>query len=59
VGGEDGRVYVLDIEDGSEKGSVDLGAPIAASPAVASGVVYIGTGDGSFYALGAKVKGSP
>jgi outer membrane protein assembly factor BamB len=46
-----GAVYALDIDTGMTVWAYDLGRPIAASPVVAKGWVYLSTGDGSIIAL--------
>ena len=54
---EDGRVRILSLADGEEIWSYDVGKPISASPAVASGHVVIGVSDGRVYAFGPKQEG--
>jgi outer membrane protein assembly factor BamB len=54
VGSFDKRLYVLDLSNGSQLASFDLGSEIAATPAVADGCLVIGTTDGVVYCLGAK-----
>ena len=53
-GAHDGRVYVVTLADGEDVQTLDLGSPVAASPAVADGWVFIGTEGGTFHALGLK-----
>lgn len=53
-GAEDGNVYGLDANTGSELWSYDTGSPIFASPAISKGVVFIGNMAGQFFALDAK-----
>lgn len=50
-GSFDRHVYAVDTSDGSERWSYETGEPIVASPALAQGVVYVGSGDGSIYAV--------
>jgi outer membrane protein assembly factor BamB len=54
VGSEDGRLYVVRLSDGKELWSHEIGESISASPAVAAGVVVIGSEDGCVYAFGAR-----
>lgn len=67
VGGGDGFVYALDLEDGSLRwrfetagasmNPADFGfdrTQIYSSPAVANGVVYVGSRDASLYAIDAR-----
>lgn len=51
VGGRDGRVYAIDIEDGSEVWTYQTDGLIVSSPHVADGRVFIGSNDGHVYAL--------
>jgi len=53
VGSNDGRLYVVSLEDGKEVWSFDLGQAIESSPAVANGRVVIGCNDGCVYCFGA------
>jgi eukaryotic-like serine/threonine-protein kinase len=53
VGSNDGNLYAIDQQTGSQKWKFHTGARITSSPAVANGVVYFGSYDGSFYALDA------
>ena len=45
---------MLNIEDGREIWSYEIGAPIMGSPAVLEGMIIIGSKDGSVYAFGAS-----
>ena len=54
VGSEDGFVYMLNTVDGSEQWSYELGADVTASAAIADGVIYIGSHDGTLFAFGKK-----
>ncbi len=49
VGADDGYLYLIRLEDGKELWSYEIGAPVKASPAVASGWVVIGADDGVLY----------
>ena len=49
--GYDGRLHCLDAETGQAYWVEDLGGPIAASPLVADGRVYLGTDRQQFYIL--------
>jgi outer membrane protein assembly factor BamB len=51
-GGADGRLTALSLEDGAERWSLEVGAPISSSPAVAAGLVLVGCDDGRLYAFG-------
>jgi outer membrane protein assembly factor BamB len=52
IGSSDGRLYVLDAEDGKKQWEFDTGAALTASPAIASGRVVIGSSDGVVYCFG-------
>jgi len=60
-GSGDGRLYVLSLDDGSELWSYEIGRSLFSSPAVADGVILIGSNDGSLYAFGdpARVAVAP
>ncbi len=47
------NVYALDAATGSFKWNYETGVSAVSSPAVTSGVVYVGLGDGNLYALDA------
>jgi outer membrane protein assembly factor BamB len=47
-------VYALDASAGTELWSYATGAPVYSSPAVANGMVYVGSEDGNVYAFGLK-----
>jgi outer membrane protein assembly factor BamB len=49
----DGNVYAFDAGTGANHWAVSAGAAISASPIIANGVVYVGTGSGDFLALSA------
>lgn len=53
VGDDDGNVYAIDAETGTEDWSRSLFGPVYSSPAVVDGVVYIGDGDKNLHALDA------
>ena len=53
-GAEDGSIYALDAQYGTERWSYNAGAPIFAAPAVNNGVVFCGSSTGILYALNAK-----
>ena len=55
-GSDDGRLYVLSMENGKELWSYEIGKPLTASPAVANGMIIIGSEDGAVYAFGAPIK---
>ena len=50
----DGNVYALNASTGAKLWSYTTGNPVNSSPAVANGVVYIGSLDGDVYALNAS-----
>jgi outer membrane protein assembly factor BamB len=52
VGCEDGRLYCVNLADGKERWSYDIGSPVTASPAAANGLVIVGAEDGNLYAFG-------
>jgi outer membrane protein assembly factor BamB len=58
VGSADGRLYGVAVGDGSERWALDLGSPVAASPAVSEGWIIIGTEDGVVHGLRQPVKKS-
>jgi outer membrane protein assembly factor BamB/predicted phosphodiesterase len=51
VGGVDGRLRALDLENGRQLWEVDLGAPIMSAPVPAGEMLYVGTYDGTVHAL--------
>ena len=50
-GADDGTVYALDGETGAVKWTFATGAPVLASPLIASGRVFVGNRHGEFFAL--------
>lgn len=52
VGSNDGRFYVLSLNDGTKLWEFDAGAPLSASPAIANGRIVIGSQDGRLYCFG-------
>jgi outer membrane protein assembly factor BamB len=48
----DGRLVLLGLVDGRERWTYEIGGAIAGSPAVAGGLVIVGSDDGSLYAFG-------
>jgi len=56
VGSDDGRVYMVSLNDGKELWSYDIGQAVDSSPAIAEGKLVIGCDDGSVYAFGAAPK---
>ena len=56
AGSTDGKLYALDASTGAQLWNDMAGADVNGSPAVANGVVYVGTavGTGTVYALKAK-----
>ena len=51
VGSNDGNLYAIDQQTGTEKWVFSTGARVASSPAVDHGLVYFGSYDGNFYAV--------
>jgi outer membrane protein assembly factor BamB len=45
-------LYIIDINNGTEKWSYEIGAKIISCPAVAGGKIIIGADDGNIYAFG-------
>jgi glucose dehydrogenase len=43
VTGCDGKLHIVQLSDGKQVNSIDLGAYVAASPAISNGRVYVGT----------------
>lgn len=54
VGSDDGYLYAIDAETGSEVWSFETGGPVVSSPAFLRHVVYVGSDDGRLYALSAE-----
>ena len=54
VGSQDGRLYLVGLETGKEIWSYEIGKALTASPAVANGMIVIGSEDGSVYAFAAS-----
>ena len=52
VGSNDGRFYVLGLNDGAVLWEFNAGAPLSASPAIANGRIVIGSQDGRLYCFG-------
>jgi outer membrane protein assembly factor BamB len=50
-GGRDGTLYALDAQTGQAEWQFKTGGPIQSSPAIADGLVYVGSDDTSLYAL--------
>jgi outer membrane protein assembly factor BamB len=51
-GSMDGRLYIVNLDDGELITSYEIGAPIIGSPAVAGGLVVVGSDDGRVYVFG-------
>ncbi len=51
IGSNDGNLYAIDQQTGSQKWSFSTEARITSSPAVANGLVYFSSYDGNFYAV--------
>ena len=56
VGSNDGNIYGIGLDDGTEKWKFNAGRPITASPAVGEGCLVIGSesNTGTIYCFGAK-----
>ncbi len=54
VGSEDGKVYALNLADGSKRWEFAADGPVISSPLVHDGAVYIGSAGTNFYALDAR-----
>jgi outer membrane protein assembly factor BamB len=54
LAGCDGKLHAVDLESGTETGSIDIGGPTGSSAAVHDGVAYFGTESGTFYAIDAR-----
>ena len=52
VGSNDGRFYVLSLNDGAKLWEFNAGSPLSASPAIANGRIVIGSQDGRLYCFG-------
>jgi len=52
VGSNDGRFYVLSLNDGAKLWEFNAGAALSASPAIANGRIVIGSQDGRLYCFG-------
>lgn len=52
VGSNDGRFYVLSLNDGAKLWEFDTGSALSASPAIANGRIVIGSQDGRLYCFG-------
>jgi outer membrane protein assembly factor BamB len=53
VGSTDGRVYAIDLDQGTQRWKFATGGRVTSSPAVDGGVVYVESYDGNLYALDA------
>jgi outer membrane protein assembly factor BamB len=51
VGSNDGKLYAIDQETGSQEWSFSTDARITSSPAIAGGLVFCSSYDGSFFAI--------
>jgi outer membrane protein assembly factor BamB len=51
VAGCDGRLHVIDLDKGEAVSSVPIDSPTGCTPAVMGDVAFVGTEDGSFFAL--------
>lgn len=51
AGCDDGKLYALNLSDGSLRWTFNAGAPVDSSPAIANGLIYFGAGNGKVYAV--------
>ena len=51
VGSNDGNLYAVDQETGTQKWKFPTGARVTSSPAIEDGLIYFGSYDGNFYAV--------
>lgn len=51
VGSRDGKVYAMDVEDGSKQWEYNIGEPIESTPVVSNGSVFVGSTGGNVYSL--------
>ena len=51
VGSEDGRLYMLALNNGQQLWSYQIGAPVMSSPAVSDAMLIVGANDGCVYAF--------
>ena len=51
-GSGDGRLYIVNRDDGREIWSHEIGEAVTASPAVIDGLLVVGAEDGVVYAFG-------
>jgi len=51
VGSEDGKVYALNMADGSKKWEFDMKIPVVSSTAIDDQYVYVGANDAKLYAI--------
>ena len=56
VGGCDQKLHVLDPKTGEQLSEMELDAPTGSAPAIANGVVYLGTESGTHYAIDAGLS---
>lgn len=54
VGSDDGNVYAVDAETGTEAWSFDTNGSVWSSPTVSEGTVYVGNDNGTVYAIDAS-----
>ncbi|MFH0769659.1 MAG: PQQ-binding-like beta-propeller repeat protein, partial [Chloroflexota bacterium] len=51
VGSEDNHLYAVNAITGEEIWNISTGGKVTSSPALADGIVYIGSDDGNLYAI--------
>jgi outer membrane protein assembly factor BamB len=54
VGSLDGKLYALDLFDGSELWQWDFGVPVASSAALSGNMLFVGASDGHLYAFASR-----
>ena len=51
-GSGDGRIYMVNMDDGKKIWSYEIGSPISSTPAVVKNMIVIAAEDGRIYAFG-------
>ena len=50
-GSNDGKLYAIDAASGQQQWAFATGGPVASSPSVSNGAVFVGSNDGFVYAI--------
>ncbi|MCK5529539.1 MAG: PQQ-binding-like beta-propeller repeat protein, partial [Kiritimatiellae bacterium] len=45
----DGRLYILNLDDGRKIWQYEIGSELTGSPAVTGGMIFVGSKDGTLY----------